>query len=61
LLNCPLFIAFLTTSVNDENDATDDIDPFDLLLVFDETLESTEDIGWDIDVEFKFGNIELFD
>jgi hypothetical protein len=54
--SCPLFIAFLTTSVNDGNDAADDIGSFDLLLVFDETLESTEDLVCDVDVEF--GNIE---
>jgi len=54
--NCFLFIAFLTASVNDENDETVWIDSVLLPLVFDKTLESIEDTVW----IFEFGNIELF-
>ncbi len=60
--NCFLFIAFLTASVNDENDETVWIDSFFIPLVFDKTLESIEDTVWgfEFDDDNEFGNIEFF-
>jgi len=55
----PLFIAFLTTSVNDENDEADLIGSFCLSFVFDEILESIMDTVCDLDAEIEFDDDEL--
>lgn len=64
---CRLFIAFLTASVNDDDDETDCIGWFGMPLVFANTLELIEDTVWHWDVEIVFDdddeliNVEVFD
>jgi len=58
-LKWPLFIAFLTRLVNDENDEVDWIGFCCVLLVFELTLESIEDIASDFGTEIVFDDDEL--
>ncbi len=60
-LKWPLFIAFLTISVNDDNDPTDWIGWVFELLVFDTTLESIEDTVCDFEIGIEFNDDEAFD
>ena len=60
IVRWPLFIAFLTTLVNDGSDATDGIDPFcALTLVVDKTLPLVEDVVSDFDEGSEFVDDEL--